>query len=82
MTPQVQPVKMVPVEAKFIEAVGYVESARRLYIKFRNSRTICMNNVPNFRFQGLMASPRMDAYFNAYIKERFLTKEVELPSLF
>ncbi len=81
MTTQVQAVKMVPVDAKFIEAVGYVESTRQLYIKFLNSHTLCMNNVPGFRYQGLMAAPRIDAYYNAYIKERFLTKQVELPSL-
>ena len=72
-------VKMVPVDASSFESVGYAMTTRRLYIKFRNSPALYFEGVPGFRFQGLLSAPRKDAYFNTYIKERFLTKEVPPP---
>jgi len=70
---------MVPVEADLFESVGYVPSARQLYIKFRNAPTLCFNNVPGFRFDGLSSAPRKDAYYNTFIKNFFISKPVELP---
>ncbi len=77
---QNQPVlKMVPVDADLFEAVGYITSGRQLYIKFRNSPALVFNNVPGFRFDGLMAAPRKDAYFNTFIKNFFISKPAQLP---
>ncbi len=75
-----QPVKMVPVDADLFEAVGYIPKNRRLYIKFRNSPALCFDNVPGFRYESLLTAPRKDAYYRTFIKDRFLTKPVELPS--
>lgn len=69
-------VKMTAVNADTIESVGYATAGRRLYVKFRNSPAVCFEGVPNFRYQGLLAAPRKDAYFRTYIKDQFLTKEV------
>ena len=80
MTPGQPPVKMTPVDADQFESVGYVMSTRRLYIKFRNSPTVYFEGVPGFRYQGLLAAPRKDAYFRSFIKDQFLTKEVPPPS--
>lgn len=78
--PQGQPsVKMVSVESELIESVGYIVGGRQLYIKFRNSPPLVFNNVPGFRFDGLMASPRKDAYFNTFIKNFFISKPAQLP---
>ncbi len=74
-----QPVKMVPVDADLFEAIGYVPKTRQLYVKFRNSPALCFDNVPGFRYEGLLAAPRKDAYYRTFIKDRFLTKPVELP---
>ena len=74
-----QPVKMLPVDAETFESIGYVGSTRSLYIKFRNSPTLCFNDIPAFRYSGLMAAPRKDAYFRSFIKDRFLAKEVPPP---
>ena len=80
MIPQAQTVvKMVPVDADTFEAVGYVTAGRQLYIKFRNSPPLVFSNVPGFRFDGLMAAPRKDAYYNTFIKSFFLSKPTELP---
>jgi hypothetical protein len=68
-------VKMVTVDARDIESVGYVVSKRKLYVKFRNSAALCFEGVPGFRYQGLLAAPRKDAYYSTYIKDRFLAKE-------
>lgn len=70
--------KMVTVGAKQFESVCYVDATRRLYIKFRNSPTICYEGVPRFRYQGLLTSPRPDAYFDTYVKNSFLGKPTEL----
>jgi hypothetical protein len=72
-------VKMVPVDADLFESVGYVTGARQLYIKFHKSPVLCFNNVPGFRYEGLLAAPRKDAYYNTFIKNFFLSKIVELP---
>jgi hypothetical protein len=73
-------VKLTPVDAKSFEAVGYSDFSRQLYIKFSNAPMLCFEDVPNFRYAGLMAAPRKDAYFNAHIKDRFLVKEVTPPA--
>jgi hypothetical protein len=73
-------VKMIPVDAKMFESAGYVETSRQLFIKFSPESAICFSNVPNFRFQGLLNAPRKDAYFKTFIKDRFLAKEVVLPT--
>jgi hypothetical protein len=72
-------VKMVPVDAKQFESVGYTISSRRLYIKFRNAPAVYFEGVPGFRHTGLMSAPRKDAYFTTYIKNSFLAKEVPAP---
>ena len=75
--------KMVPVDAKsaaFIESIGYSEASRQLVIKFYHAPPFCFENVPNFRFHGLLHAPRKDAYYEAFIKDHFQAKEVILPS--
>jgi hypothetical protein len=86
MIPQKQPnqpnqpvaVKMIPVDADTFESVGYVLAGRLLYIKFRNNPALVFNNVPGFRYDGLMAAPRKDAYYNTFIKNFFLSKPAQL----
>jgi hypothetical protein len=73
-------VTMMPVEAKMFESVGYALTSRKLFIKFRDASTMCFEGVPGFRFQGLMASPRKDAYYKAYIKDLYLVKVLPPPS--
>jgi hypothetical protein len=75
-----QPVKMVSVDAKLFESVGYSDATRALYIKFRQAKAFCYKDVPRFRYQGLMNAPRKDAYFNTFIKNSFLAKEEEPPT--
>jgi KTSC domain len=84
MLPQQQPgqpgsVRMVPVDADTFEAVGYSSAGRQLYIKFRNSPALVFNNVPGFRYDGLMNAPRKDAYYDTFIKKFFLSKPAQLP---
>ena len=72
-------VKMVPVDAKLFESIGYMEASRQLIIKFHHALTLCFDNVPHFRFQGLLNAPRKDAYYKTFIKDQFLAKEITLP---
>jgi hypothetical protein len=76
MADQVSGVKMVPVDSKLFESVGYVTGGRLLYIKFRNAPGLCFNGVPGFRFEGLLGAPRKDAYYQTFIQNKYLTKEV------
>ena len=75
-----QPIKMMSVDAEAIESIGYVDGARTMYIKFRGGRTVCINNVPRFRYQGMLAAPRKDAYYTTYVKNSFLMKDVQPPA--
>jgi hypothetical protein len=72
-------VKMVPVDADAFESVGYLLKGKQLYVKFRKSPALVFNNVPSFRYDGLMAAPRKDAYFDTFIKNFFISKPAELP---
>jgi hypothetical protein len=69
---------MVPVNGARLESVGYAVAQRLLYIKFRGAGATCYEKVPNFRYQGLLAAPRKDAYFDSFIKHSFLAKEVDV----
>lgn len=72
-------VKMVPVEADSFVAIGYAANARLLYITFQKSGTLVYGNVPGFRYDGLLAAPRKEAYFKTFIKDVFLAKPGEPP---
>ena len=74
-----QSVRMMPVDADLFESIGYLPKTRQLYVKFRNSPALCFDNVPGFRYDSLLTAPRKDAYYRTFIKDRFLTKTVELP---
>ena len=73
-------IRMMPVDAKMFESVGYSIGSRKLFVKFRDTSTLCFEGVPGFRFQGLLTAPRKDAYFKAYIKDMFLSKQLPPPS--
>jgi hypothetical protein len=73
-------VTMMPVDAKMFESVGYATTSRKLFIKFRDASTVCFEGVPGFRYQGLLSSPRKDAYFKTYIKDQFLVKTFVPPT--
>lgn len=79
MEPTPQAVKMMKVDSDLFESVGYIPKNRQLYIKFKNSPALCFDNVPGFRYDSLLTAPRKDAYFRTFIKDRFLTKPVQLP---
>ena len=72
-------VKMVPVDEDSFVAVGYVAPARQLRITFRNGSTLLYQNVPGFRYEGLLAAPRKEAYFKTFIEHQFLAKPVAPP---
>jgi hypothetical protein len=67
---------MESVDAELFESVGYTEGTRTLVIKFRNAPAIRFEKVPRFRYQGLLAAPRKDAYYKTFIKDQFLSKTV------
>lgn len=71
-----QQTKMESVDADLFESVGYVDGTRTLVIKFRNAPSIRFEKVPRFRYQGLLAAPRKDAYYKTFIKDQFLSKTV------
>jgi len=50
-----------------------------MYVIFRGGHTLCLNNVPRFGYEGMLAAPRKDAYYTTYVKDRFLMKEVQSP---
>jgi hypothetical protein len=71
-----QPVKLVPVDADLFESIGYDDLTHSMLVKFRGGATMRIENVPRFRFQGLLAAPLKDAYYRTFIKDRFLLKQV------
>ena len=81
MAEQIPEVKMVPVDADLFESVGYISKTRTLYIKFRPpAGAVSYQNVPGFRFDGLLAAPRKDKYYESFIQNRFIEKPTVLPT--
>ncbi len=74
-----QSVRMVPVKAGLFESVGYDDSKRALYIKMLDGSTLVFENVPHFRYESFFTAPRKDAYYNTFIKGKFLTKTAPPP---
>jgi hypothetical protein len=71
-------VKMQPLhDSTVIESYGYAETTRRFYVKLREGKILCYENVPRFRITGLQATPKKDDYYKAQIKPVFLAKEIE-----
>jgi hypothetical protein len=66
--------KLASVDADLFESVGYEDLTHCLYVKFRDATTLRFEKVPRFRYQGLMAAPRKDAYFRAFIKDQFISR--------
>lgn len=72
--------KFVPVDASAFESVSYTPSSRTLYVKFRNGLpSLSFANLPGFRYEGLLAAPRKDAYFKTFIENQFLANQIKLP---
>ena len=70
-------VKLVPVDADQFESIGYDDATRTLVVKFRNSTTMHFEKVPRFRYSGMLVAPRKDAYYRSFIKDQFITKQVQ-----
>lgn len=70
---------MLNVDGKLIESISYNEATRLLYVKFHApGGALCFEDIPKFRYNGLMNAPRKDAYFTTYIRNSFLSKPVTL----
>ncbi|HEV2392337.1 MAG TPA: KTSC domain-containing protein [Verrucomicrobiae bacterium] len=67
--------KLVSVEADLLESIGYEDGTRILYLKMRTGETLRFDNVPRFRYQGLLASPRKDAYYKAFVHGHFISRQ-------
>lgn len=73
-------IRFVRVESTNLESVGYTAASRQLFVKFHNNLpALCFANVPGFRYEGLLAAPRKDAYFKTFIENQFLASQVKLP---
>jgi KTSC domain len=72
-------IKFIPVDASGLESIGYAITSRQLYIKFHNNLpTLCFDNVPGFRYEGLLAAPRKDAYYKTFIENQFMASQVKI----
>ena len=73
-------IRFVRVDSTSLESVGYAAASRQLFVKFHNNLPpLCFANVPGFRYEGLLAAPRKDAYYKTFIENQFLTSQVKLP---
>ncbi|NJM55582.1 MAG: KTSC domain-containing protein [Verrucomicrobiae bacterium] len=61
-----------------IEAIGYAETTRRLYIKRPGKAPLCYEGVPRFRYSGFLTCPpnKRDTYFKTQIQPVFAVKEI------
>jgi len=64
-------------ESQVIEAYGYAETTRRLYMQMRDGKCLLYENVPRFRITGLHPPPKPDDYYKTQIKPVFLCKEIQ-----
>jgi hypothetical protein len=61
-----------------IEAIGYAENTRRLYIKRPGKPPLCFEGVPRFRYAGMLSCPanKRDTYFKTQIQAVYAVKEI------
>ena len=72
-------IKFVHVSSSNLESIGYAITSRQLFVKFNNNLPpLCFENVPGFRYEGLLAAPRKDAYYKTFIENQFLASQVKL----
>jgi hypothetical protein len=76
----VETVKMVTVDEDSFVAFGYASSKRQLHVTLRNNTTLVFQNVPGFRYEGLLAAPRKEAYYKTFIQNAFLAKPAPPPA--
>lgn len=63
---------MPVLESSAILRVSYNETARRLYVTFRDSgKTYAYHGVPKDVYEELMLADSAGAYFNAFVKDRY-----------
>lgn len=63
---------MPVIESSAILRVSYNETARRLYVTFRESgKTYAYHGVPKDAYEELLLADSAGAYFNAFVKDRY-----------
>jgi hypothetical protein len=63
---------MPVIESTAILRVSYNDTAKRLYVTFRDSgRTYAYHGVSKSTYEDLLQADSAGAYFNAFIKDRF-----------
>jgi len=65
------------VQSSALERVSYDEAARTLCATFRETgRTYIYLDVPQELYDGLIFADSLGGYFNAYIRDHFLFREI------
>jgi KTSC domain len=67
---------MAYVDSSNIEAIGYDEANRELYVQFRNGRTYVYIDVPSELHRELLDADSKGSYFNRAIRPNFEFREL------
>ncbi len=68
---------MLPVDSSGVDAVGYDEQGRELYVRFHDNPTIyAYEGVPLEEYQSLLASDSIGGYVNTQIKPRYTFRRI------
>lgn len=67
--------EMTPVDSSNIEAIGYDEVDRELYVRFLNGRTYVYSDVPAETYQELVQASSHGSYLNREIKGNYAYRQ-------
>ena len=67
--------KRIPIKSSHLKAVGY--KSEIMEVEFLNGGVYEYSEVPQEKYDGLMAAPSKGKYYNQYIKSQFPSKRLE-----
>lgn len=69
-------VDVIRVESTSLQAVGYDEATRVLYVQFRAGGIYAYQAVPASIYNDLLRAPSVGRFFNEMIRDRFPFQEI------
>ena len=64
------------VSSSNLYAVGYDDTTLKLRVKFHSGSVYEYSNVPDWQYARLMGATSKGSYFDAYIKDKYITRRV------
>lgn len=69
---------LIPVTSSMLQAVGYDEANKLLYVQFNNGKVYKYLDVPANEYEAMKQSESIGRYLNGVIKPNYQAEQVEM----